>query len=113
MGADENFKLFTIQGYLWGYSVVCSQGILIGIHNKDKEDRTPVQIYKYVFNENPRFYVREVDSFLETYPLCKRMELTGLLLQLVHVWDKDNPHLKDKYAPASYKEIGESCLDLK
>ena len=48
------------------------------------------------------YYVREMDSFLKTYPLCKRNNLfSGLLPSLTLVWEG---------SIKSYKEKGENCL---
>ena len=44
--------------------------------------------------------VRDVDSFYQTFPLCRRRDLFSMLSDLKEVWDGEK----------SYKEIGDECL---
>lgn len=48
------------------------------------------------------YYVHELDSFLQTYPSCKRKDVGNLLLELARVWSKDGNY--------SYKYVGDNCL---
>jgi hypothetical protein len=57
------------------------------------------------FNESPNYYIRELDSFYKTYPLCKSRNLPDMLFMLSQVWDRTG-----KY---SYKIVGEECLKNK
>lgn len=59
------------------------------------------------FPENPEYYVREIDSFLKTYPLCRREGIWSLFLQLSQVWVA--PQIGMAPGP-SYRDIGEKCL---
>jgi len=54
-----------------------------------------------MFREAPEYYVREVSSFLKTYPLCRRWSIQVLLFELVQVWKTDSS--------ISYKDVGEKC----
>lgn len=58
--------------------------------------------YKSLFGEGPSHYVAELDSFYETYPLCKGRHIKVILLQLCDVWKAGGK--------ASYKQVGETCL---
>jgi hypothetical protein len=61
------------------------------------------------FSESSDYYIREIDSFLKTYPLCRRKPIYELLFQLSYVWLP--PEIAPKPKP-SYKDIGERCLEL-
>jgi hypothetical protein len=54
-----------------------------------------------MFKESPQYYVREVSSFLQTYPLCRRDSVQVLLMKLSEVWKTG--------ASISYKDVGEKC----
>src|SRR4030042_2193054 len=63
-------------------------------------------ILTHVFEDSrePKYYVNEVDSFLKTYPLCRRKEVFSMLLpQLAIVWFP----IGEK--TLTYKDIGEEC----
>lgn len=47
------------------------------------------------------FYLKEVDGFFQTFPLCKRLGIFDVLSDLVEVWE----------GKKSYKEIGDKCLE--
>jgi hypothetical protein len=49
------------------------------------------------------YYVKETDSFLKTFPLCKGKDISTLFSSLIDVWLKDET--------TSYKKIGEWCLE--
>ena len=49
------------------------------------------------------YYVRELDSFLKTYPLCRRYRIDVLITSLLRVWDKERT--------STYREIGEKCAE--
>jgi hypothetical protein len=52
--------------------------------------------------ESMDYRTREVDSFLSTFPLCKRLDLRVLFSKLSLVWYG--------YEKTSYKSVGEDCL---
>ncbi len=52
-------------------------------------------------NKNGDYYAREVDSFLMTFPLCRKIEIYVTLSMLAPVWDN---------SAESYKNVAESCL---
>ena len=51
------------------------------------------------------YYVKETDSFLKTFPLCKRRNMFELFSDLIHVWLNDSS--------SSYKKVGDACLEVK
>lgn len=54
------------------------------------------------------YYINEIDSFLKTYPLCKRKDvLYELFPQLTMVW------LQTGTTTITYKDIGEECSKSK
>ncbi|MGP8012855.1 MAG: hypothetical protein ACLPP9_00485 [Smithella sp.] len=59
-------------------------------------------IKKDNFKEPVEYYVRELDSFYKTYPLCRRNNLNETLFTISQVWVKSGK--------LSYKDLGESCL---
>lgn len=58
-----------------------------------------------LMNESAEYYLKELDSFLKTYPMCKREEMFALLGRLSGVWSKKSA--------VTYKDIGEECLKPK
>jgi hypothetical protein len=66
-----------------------------------------VQIFIKELKETD-YYVNEIDSFLKTYPLCRRKHISIILLELNGVWfgeyETNQP---------TYKSIGESCANSK
>ena len=54
------------------------------------------------------YYINEIDSFLKTYPLCRRDDiLKGLLPKLATVWFPYSDKIR------TYKDVGEECLKSK
>lgn len=51
------------------------------------------------------YYVKETDSFLKTFPLCKRRNMFELFSNLINVWLNDSS--------SSYKKVGDACLEVK
>jgi hypothetical protein len=64
---------------------------------KDGEEVSAIFDYK-----DADFYWKEVDSFYQTFPLCKRLALPAMLAELAKVWRGQR----------SYKEMGDACLEL-
>ena len=91
-------RWFTV-GFMAGYSVRSAT-------HKSREKDPPKDTT--AFPESIEYYVREIDSFLKTYPLCRRKSLVELLFKLSAVWLQ--PEIAPKPKP-SYKDIGESCLN--
>ncbi|MEW6216012.1 MAG: hypothetical protein AB1478_12550 [Nitrospirota bacterium] len=54
-------------------------------------------------DRDPLYYVKELRSFFQAYPLCKGKDFRLILWRLIEVWDKEYP-LK-----TTYKEIGDRC----
>ena len=68
-----------------------------------------------LFDKPVMYYVKQVDQFMQTYPVCKRMQLTRLLDQLVSVWAAAplNKRMGYGFIPkATYKDIEGECLSL-
>lgn len=59
--------------------------------------------------EAPQFYMREIDSFLATYPLCKRREIKELFHSLSQVWSRNKSAAIPK---ATYESFGKSCSEI-
>jgi len=57
-------------------------------------------------NHSNEYYVREFNSFLKTYPLCRREPVFNLLAQIVLIWNVGDT---GRTYGATYKTIGESC----
>lgn len=57
-------------------------------------------------NHSNEYYVREFDSFLKTYPLCRREPVFNLLAQIVLIWSVGD---MGRTYGTTYKTIGESC----
>jgi hypothetical protein len=104
--APESTKVFLMYGYLTGFSTGESYGMSlskakpIGPPEDDKWE-TNMYIKFYDFKKSPEYYSKEVNSFYQTYPLCKSKQFPEMIFNLLMVW-KDNSKI-------SYKHIGESC----
>ena len=115
---DNLEKTVILSGFLSGFSFGFLEGQIEGIKrsaetldvksmSEDKRLKMLVMSSTIIssfnepmFNEDMQYYVRELDSFLSTFPLCKRILLAHLFQNLTHVWRGE----KD------YKTIGEECL---
>ncbi len=80
-----------LEGFEDGYISACAKATL---------SVEPV-MHGFPKKTNPEYYVREIDSFLKTYPLCRRENIWTLFLQLSQVWF---------YHDLSYEDIGKKCL---
>lgn len=90
-------QAFEIKHFLSKYGdKKCSEKIENMIKNMEYEGIS--------FEQDFSYYVREVDSFYQIYPLCKRMDFEKLMALLVEVW------ILDEQNYLTYKEIGERCL---
>lgn len=65
-------------------------------------------LHTFDYKNEGEYYVREVDSFLKTYPLCKRKSvMPELLLLMTNVWFNLGE------VKSTYKSIGEECATAK
>jgi hypothetical protein len=104
-GLDERAKEEMLFGLLMGYEWGYADGVVLG---SDKADAPPALP---MFFMKPEYYVRQIDAFYETYPLCKNMDLLNVFGNLLTYWHKEK--LKSaghkKIKDISYTQIGEMC----
>lgn len=119
---DEAFKSVLVGGLLVGYR----EGIAIGaasehrrlknntVMSRSEADQL-ISRARVLFDNPVSFYVEQADQFIKTYPVCKKMQLTQLLAQLVSVWaasplkeQMGYEFTQEKY----YKDIGLACLEV-
>lgn len=99
--AKEEMLFGLLMGYEWGYA----DGVVLG---SDKAVAPPVLPLLFM---KPKYYVEQIETFYETYPLCKNMDLLNLFGNLLTYWHKDklksagHKNIKD----ISYAQIGEMC----
>ena len=118
---DIAYKIILIGGLLVGYR----SGIATGIeseHRKMKNDtsmsradsKIMIAQAKSIFQKPISFYVQQADDFLQKNPICKEMQVTTLLEQLVHVWASVplKEHMNYKFIKErDYKDIEEFCSE--
>lgn len=111
----ERNKGFFMLGFVAGHDTGFFNGL---IHANKREDlkgedlklkaaELAYNILQYRRAEEDRtssWYIREVDAFLQTYPLCKKQDLKLTLDSLTWIWFK-MPNAKQ----LTYKEVGEGC----
>jgi hypothetical protein len=56
------------------------------------------------FKESIGYYVKELDAFYETFPMCRGKRVSYILDQLVKVWA--SPKIED----TSYEKVGTECV---
>ena len=119
---DIAFKSVLIGGLLVGYR----EGIAIGaasehrrLKNNTKMSRTEadqlISRAQELFNNPVSFYVEQADHFMQTFPVCKKMQLTQLLAQLVSVWSVSSLKKRMGYdftQETKYKDIEKACLEV-
>jgi len=99
--AKEEMLFGLLMGYEWGYA----DGIVLGSNKADAPPALPMFFMK------PKYYVKQIDAFYETYPLCKNMDLLNVFGNLLTYWHKDklrsagHKNIRD----ISYAQIGEMC----
>jgi hypothetical protein len=99
--AKEEMLFGLLMGYEWGYA----DGVVLG------SDKTVAPPALPMFFMKPKYYVKQIDVFYETYPLCENMDLLNVFGNLLTYWHKDklksagHKNIKD----ISYSQIGEMC----
>jgi hypothetical protein len=53
------------------------------------------------------FYLKELDGFYQTYPLCKKLKFNTVLLDIIKIWDNQVGTRQS----GVYKKIGETCAE--
>ena len=119
LSLDKTDKVNFIGGFLYGYNV----GTLYGKekataqllpHSKGKsskelrkqiKERKDLDLLKKSITKSPALLSRELVSFYEKYPLCKKELLADIFLGLAAVWDEDD------LLKHTYKQVGENCLE--
>jgi hypothetical protein len=66
---------------------------------------TPIFISITNDKHDADYYINETDHFLKTYPLCKRININTLLMQLSFVWF----NIYDD--ETTYKQLGDDCAN--
>ncbi len=105
--AREIMIKFYLDGFVTGYMSAC-----IDVKDFAKSTKQFSALNRFCqkigreesFPKDPQYYVREIDSFLKTYPLCRRQSVSTLFLELSQVWFH-----RDKL---SYEDVGKTCLKL-
>ena len=120
---DISFKTILIGGLLVGYR----SGIATGaasehrrINNDTVMSRTEADKLTAkalgLFYHPVSFYVKQTDSFLQTFPVCKNMQITELLSRLAQVW-ATTPLKEDMgydfTQKTDYEDIEKACSELK
>lgn len=120
---DISFKTILIGGLLVGYR----SGIATGtasehrrinndtVTSRAEADRLTAKA-QGLFYHPISFYVKQTDSFLQTFPVCKNMQITELLSRLAQVWA--TAPLKEDMGydftqDLDYEDVGKACLELK
>ncbi len=118
---DIAFKTILIGGLLVGYR----SGIATGASSEHRRLNNNNVISRVeaakltaqgqsLFKKPISFYVDQTDLFLQTYPACKEMLITGLLDQLVHVWASSPLKADMGYdfiKIFNYKDVEKVCLE--
>ncbi len=103
---SEQAKIPFMYGFVAGYRYGWLDGYDKGINHDVKKLQESKRIEAEdidVLKENIGFYSHEVDSFLKTYPSCRRLEISALLMRLAYVWNEKH------FLHTDYKNIGRDC----
>jgi len=71
--AKEEMLFGLLMGYEWGYA----DGVVLGSDTTDTPPALPMFFMK------PKYYVKQIDAFYGTYPLCKNMDLLNVFGNLL------------------------------
>lgn len=114
--ATEDERVLVIGGFMWGYNGGFMGGILASdrILKNSNMEATPLKELldrakaKDALDKSVDFYINEVDSFLKTYPLCRRQAMsTTLSLLALAAWNQET-RLQD-----AYEIVGKWCSELR
>ena len=120
---DISFKTILIGGLLVGYR----SGIATGAASENRRINNDTLMSRSrgrqvdsqvtgLFYNPVSFYVKQTDSFLQTFPVCKKMQITELLARLVQVW-ATTPLKEDMgyhfMQDTDYEDVGKACSELK
>ncbi|MBI5665196.1 MAG: hypothetical protein HZC49_08975 [Nitrospirae bacterium] len=104
-GLDERAKEEMLFGLLMGYEWGYADGAVSGSEKAGPPPALPMFFMK------PKYYVKQIDAFYESYPLCKNMGLLNVFGNLLTYWHKEklksagHKNIRD----ISYSQIGEMC----
>jgi hypothetical protein len=121
-----SFKTTYLSGYLRGFSAGSSSGTFERLVSLKEfiiimKDEKYFKEIEGIFNlhlalsvsdavmfdkNNTDYYIKELESFYKTYPLCKSSDFLGLIRKLTDVWGN-----KPKENSLTYKDVGEDCLN--
>jgi len=119
---DNAFKALLIGGLLVGYR----EGVAVGAASEHRRLKSDTEMSRtaadqltskarVLFDKPVSFYVKETDHFMQTSPVCKKMNLTQLLDQLVSVWAAKPLRIRMGYdfiEKTKYKDIEDACMGI-
>ncbi|MCP3677598.1 MAG: hypothetical protein GY721_08450 [Deltaproteobacteria bacterium] len=100
----EEAKLIYLDGFLHGYVAENTHVKIFG-YSDTHDDLLTVGTNKFVSEHNSLFYLRELDGFYQSYPLCKKRKFNTVLLDIIKIWDNQGGTRRS----GVYKKIGETC----
>lgn len=95
----ENFKLDELQEK----QIIVKMKLLKDAEAIDKQRRDDLSR----LGKDPEYYLKEIESFYQTFPLCKGKSFLRILFQLTSVWDEKSIIKK------TYEDVGKECLTEK
>ena len=93
-----NILTYYMKGYSLGYNTAHSIDTSVDGHHG-------IFSSKWRFKNDSLYYINELDSFLQTYPLCRHTSIFDLLQLMMLAWDEDSE--------CSYKLIADICSSSK
>jgi len=116
-----SYKTILIGGLLVGYR----SGIATGAASEHRRIKNDTMISRTeadqltadaqtIFYNPLSFYVKQTDSFLQTFPVCKKVQITELLARLAHAWA--SVPLKEDMGYSfvqeiDYEDVEKACLE--
>lgn len=105
---SEKIKIPLMAGFIHGHDA----GFVYALANSNMSEVELLLIFlRYrkkggkTSSYNTKDYVKEVDAFLQTYPLCKKNNVMDTIGLLAMVWWSEESDIKHR----TYKEVGEGC----
>jgi hypothetical protein len=102
----EDAKLIYLDGFLHGY-VAENTHVNIFEYSDTHDDLLTVGSNKFVSEHDSHFYLKELDGFYQTYPLCKKRKFNTVLLDIIKIWDNQGGTRRS----GVYKKIGITCAE--
>ena len=102
----EDAKLIYLDGFLHGYVAENTHVNIFG-YSDTHDDLLTVGTNKFVSEHDSHFYLKELDGFYKTYPLCKKRKFNTVLLDIIKIWGNQGGTRRS----GAYKTIGETCAE--